>query len=115
MTVDIAKSIFRTLAQEGVEFSEGFFKTLGSLYLRTAQETLVRYENDARINGLSFDRHAESTAVEAFAEGIQLAGKVFWADPSRTSLIPNWNRVTAALPGFYSELEEAVAKADVTE
>jgi glucosyl-3-phosphoglycerate synthase len=31
MTIDIAKSIFRILAQEGVEFSEGFFKTLSNI------------------------------------------------------------------------------------
>lgn len=69
MTVDITKSIFQTLAQEGVEFSEGFFKSLGSIYLGMAQETIVRYENDAAINCLKFDRHSESTAVEAFARG----------------------------------------------
>lgn len=49
------------------------FKPLGSLYLWTARDTLVRYESDARIEGLSFDRHAESSAVEAFAEGLRTA------------------------------------------
>lgn len=46
MIIDIAKSIFRTLATEGVQFSEGFFKTLSSIYLMIAQETVVRYELD---------------------------------------------------------------------
>ncbi len=110
MTVDITKSIFRTLALEGVQFPASFFKTLSSIYLRVAQETVVRYENDAAINGLNFDRHAESTAVEAFANGIQLAGDIFWKDPSTTNLIPNWHRVAAALPDFFSQLEAAVKK-----
>ncbi|MGB2908694.1 MAG: glycosyl transferase [Candidatus Aminicenantaceae bacterium] len=108
MTVDITKSIFQTLAQEGVEFSEGFFKSLGSIYLGMAQETIVRYENDAAINCLKFDRHSESTAVEAFARGIQRAGDHFWQSPSDTNLIPNWHRVIAAMPGFFSQLKEAV-------
>jgi glucosyl-3-phosphoglycerate synthase len=108
MTVDIAKSIFRTLALEGVQFSEGFFKTLSNIYLREAQETVIRYENDAAINCLSFDRHTESTAVEAFADGINLAGDVFWGDPSVQNLIPNWHRVIAALPDFFEHLREAV-------
>jgi glucosyl-3-phosphoglycerate synthase len=108
MTVDITKSIYRTLAQEGVEFSEGFFKSLGNIYLRMAQEAIVRYENDAAINCLKFDRHSESTAVEAFSRGISRAGDQFWQSPSVTNLIPNWLRVIAAMPGFFSQLKEAV-------
>jgi glucosyl-3-phosphoglycerate synthase len=110
MTVDIAKSIFRTLAQEGVQFSEGFFKTLGNIYLKVAQETVVLYENDAEMNGLKFDRHNESVCVEAFAEGIKLAGEVFWKNPSKTVLIPNWHRVIAALPDFLELLKDTVKK-----
>lgn len=110
MTLDIAKSIFRTLAQEGVQFSEGFFKTLGNIYLKIAQETVIRYENDAAINGLKFDRHNELVCVEAFADGIKMAGEVFWQNPSETFLIPNWHRVTAALPDFFKKLREAVGK-----
>lgn len=108
MTVDIAKSIFRTLATEGVQFSEGFFKTLSNIYLKIAQETIIRYENDAAINSLNFDRHEESLCVEAFAEGIKKAGEVFWQNPSETTLIPSWHRVIAALPDFFELLKEAV-------
>jgi glucosyl-3-phosphoglycerate synthase len=108
MTVDIAKSIFRTLAQEGVQFSEGFFKTLSNIYLKKAQEAVVRYENDAAINGLKFDRHSELVCVDAFANGIKMAGEVFWENPSKSPLLPNWLRVTAAIPGFFKMLEEAV-------
>jgi glucosyl-3-phosphoglycerate synthase len=35
MSIDICKSIFRTLASEGIVFSEGFFKTLVATYVRT--------------------------------------------------------------------------------
>lgn len=108
MIVDIAKSIFRTLATEGVQFSEGFFKTLRNIYLKTAQETIIRYENDAAINSLNFDRHAESLCVEAFTEGIKRAGDVFWQNPSEITLIPNWHRIIAALPDFFDLFKEAV-------
>ena len=36
MCIDICKSLFRTLASEGVIFSDGFFKTLVATYVRTA-------------------------------------------------------------------------------
>ena len=108
MTVDIAKSIFRNLALEGVQFSLGFFKTLSNIYLKEAQETIVRYENDAAINGLKFDRHAESICVEAFADGIKRAGDIFWENPSTSPLIPNWHRITAAVPDIFERLVDAV-------
>lgn len=108
MTVDIAKSIFRNLALEGVQFSLGFFKTLSNIYLKEAQETIVRYENDAAINGLRFDRHAESICVEAFADGIKRAGDIFWENPSTSPLIPNWHRITAAVPDIFERLLDAV-------
>lgn len=108
MTVDIAKSIFRNLALEGVQFSLGFFKTLSNIYLKEAQETVIRYENDAAINGLEFDRHEESICVEAFADGIKRAGEIFWQNPSTSTLIPNWHRVTAAVPEMFDMLLDAV-------
>ena len=52
MSVDICKSLFRTLASEGVVFSDGFFKSLQVTYLRMAEDTIMRYEADAAINGL---------------------------------------------------------------
>jgi len=110
MTIDIAKSIFRTLAQEGVEFSEGFFKTLSNIYLQIAQDAIIRYEGDAALNDLEFDRHTESLCVEAFANGINRAGRLFWQNPSGMQLIPCWHRVTAALPEFFQQIEDAVGK-----
>lgn len=110
MAVDIAKSIFRTLAGEGVQFSEGFFKTLSNIYLKIAQETIIRYQNDAEINNLRFDRHAESSAVETFTEAIKIAGDAFWQNPFETLLIPSWHRVTAALPKFFDQLLDAGRK-----
>jgi glucosyl-3-phosphoglycerate synthase len=108
MTVDICKSIFRTLASEGVVFSEGFFKSLSVAYLRSAEDTIIKYEADAAINGLEFDRHEEAKAVEAFTRAITQASKTFMENPMGTPLIPNWNRVTSAIPGILEMLKKAV-------
>ena len=106
--VDVAKSLFRTLAGEGVVFSEGFFKTLRTTYVRQAQDAIKRYHDDAIINSLSFDRHEEAVAVEAFADSIKIAGEQTLADPLGIPLIPNWSRVVSALPDFFDLLLEAV-------
>jgi glucosyl-3-phosphoglycerate synthase len=109
MTIDIAKNLFRNLAASGVVFSDGFFKTLRTAYVRQAQALIKQYHDDAQINSLPFDRHAEALAVEAFADSIHLAAGQTLEDPLGIPLIPNWSRVQAAIPDFFEYLLEAVA------
>ncbi len=108
MAVDICKSIFRTLASDGVVFSDGLFRSLSATYLRQAEDTLLKYESDAMINGLAFDRHEEAKAVEAFTRAIAMAAQAFVENPMGTPLIPNWNRVRAAIPDIFEMLKLAV-------
>ncbi len=108
MSIDICKSILRTLASEGVVLSDGFFKTLSVAYLRHAEDTIMKYEADAAINGLLFDRHEEAKAVEAFTRAIGIAAQEYREDPLAMPLIPNWNRVTSAVPGILDMLRTAV-------
>ena len=108
MTVDIAKTLFRMLAAEGAVISEGALRTIQTKYVRTAEDTITRYHADAMINGLEFDRHEEEVAVQAFAQAIRLAAEDYLKDPLGAALIPNWNRVAAALPDFFGQLELAV-------
>lgn len=108
MTVDICKSIFRTLASDGVVFSDGLFKSLMATYLRQAEDTLIKYEADASINGLEFDRHEEAKAVEAFTQAIAMAAQAYIENPMGSPLIPNWSRVNAAIPDVFEMLKAAV-------
>jgi glucosyl-3-phosphoglycerate synthase len=108
MCVDISKSIFRTLASEGIVFSDGFFKTLVATYVRTAQDMLKRYEDDAAINGLFFDRHEESLAVDTFTNGIKKAAELITEDPLGVPLIASWDRVTSAIPDILGMIKKAV-------
>jgi glucosyl-3-phosphoglycerate synthase len=108
MAVDIAKSFFRRMAAEGIKLDSGLFDTLLSTYQRQAEDTLRFYGADAAINGLAFPRHEEERAVTTFVRSIQTAGKAFLEDPLWSPLIPNWNRVQSAVPGFFDDLNEAV-------
>jgi hypothetical protein len=108
MCIDISKSLLRTLASEGIVFPHGFFNTLVATYIRTAQDTISRYYDDAAINSLFFDRHEEEIGVETFVKGIKIASECFLEDPLGAPLIPNWNRVTSAIPDFLDQLKEAV-------
>ncbi|NIT04271.1 glycosyl transferase [Candidatus Saccharibacteria bacterium] len=108
MCIDICKSLFRTLASEGVVFSDGLFKTLIATYVRTAQDLLKRYQDDAAVNSLVFDRHAESLAVETFIHGINSAAETIMENPVGVPLIPAWDRVTSAIPDVLRSIRSAV-------
>jgi glucosyl-3-phosphoglycerate synthase len=108
MCIDICKSLFRTLASEGVMFSDGLFKTLMATYVRTSQDLLQRYENDAAVNSLIFDRHAESLAVETFIHGINSAAETIMENPVGVPLIPGWDRVTSAIPDILKSIRTTV-------
>ena len=108
MSIDIAKSVFRNLAVESIVLSESALRTLVINYRRTAEDAVKRYRDDADINGLVFDYHLETVMVEAFTRAIQIAGKEFMDDPLYSPLIPSWNRVTSAIPGFLDKLRKAV-------
>ncbi len=114
MVRDIAASLIRNLASYGVEFDSGFLNTMIAAYVRTAQDAIARYSDDAKLNGLIFDRHEEEVAVETFSGALRAAGLDFVRDPMGSPQIPNWSRVVSAMPEFLNDLASAV-EADALE
>ena len=118
MASDVAKSLFRTIASEGGTLSRDDFRTLQVRYVRMAEDTMHRYYADAMLNGLGFDRHAEELAVATFARSLGDASQEYLEKPLGLPLLPNWNRVLAAIPDCFDRLRIAVesdspAKAEV--
>jgi len=114
MSIDICKAIYRKLAADGTVFTEEIFRTLKATYYRSALDLLDCYYNDAKMNGLSVDRHSEEKTIELFANNIIEAGHVFLEFPSDTPFIPTWNRVHAADQSLMSDIIDAV-DADIAE
>ena len=73
-----------------------------------ALDFVETYHNDAVMNGLTLDIHAEEKAVELFAENIIKAGEAFLDSPMERPFIPSWNRVISAVPDVLEQLLEAV-------
>lgn len=111
MACDVAKSLMRTLAAEGVIFTQDHFRSLEVRYVRMAEDTIDRYCADAMLNGLEFDRHAEELAVATFAQSLHQAAQEFIENPLGLPLMPSWNRVLAAVPDFFNLLFNAVEPA----
>lgn len=114
MSIDIAKSIFRKLATNGVVFSSEIFRTIKATYFRIALDFIETYRNDALINGLHLDIHEEEKAVELFAINIMKAGNYFLDNPMEAPFIPSWNRVVCAMPSILDDINEAI-EADMQE
>ena len=108
MSIDITRVLFRTLASEGVTTSQGLTKSLATAYLRRAEDTVKKYDDDAAINNLPFDRDEEGLAVLTFTEGLRIGGESFLGDPLGNPEIPNWTRITSTIPDFLSLLKQSV-------
>ncbi|MGF0536352.1 glycosyl transferase [Agrobacterium sp. ES01] len=108
MSIDITKALLRKLATDGVVFSQESLRTLKATYYRTALDLVEIYHNDARMNGLTTDRHKEEQAVELFAANLIEAGDVFRDNPNATPFMPSWNRVQSALPDLIHSIQDAV-------
>lgn len=108
MSIDIAETLMRSLAAEGLVLSEAFFRTLMVRYQRVAEDTLDSYEADAAINSLAFDRHAEEGLVSVFLRGLGEACARFAGPASPPLAMPSWDRVWAAMPQLPALLRQAV-------
>jgi glucosyl-3-phosphoglycerate synthase len=108
MSIDITKALFRKLATQGTVFSNETFRTIKATYYRIALDFVETYHNDAIMNGLRLDIHAEEKAVELFAHNIMKAGTSFLDNPMETPFIPSWNRVVSAKPDVLECLKAAV-------
>ncbi|WP_250654844.1 glycosyl transferase [Alkalimarinus coralli] len=108
MSIDISKALFRKLATNGVVFNAETFRTIKASYFRIALDFVETYHNDAIINGLNFDIHAEEQAVELFTRNIVKAGNHFLERPMERPFIPSWNRVVSAIPDIFEQIKTAV-------
>ncbi|MBA5235416.1 glycosyl transferase [Pectobacterium aroidearum] len=108
MAADITKALYRKLAILGVNITSDSFRVLRATYYRTALDMIDAFEHDARMNGLSFDRHKEESAVELFSDVITHAGHVYSDSPGEKPFVPSWNRVQSAFPDILERLYAAV-------
>lgn len=108
MSIDISKALFRKLATNGVVFNTETFRSIKATYFRIALDFIETYYNDAKMNGLTLDVHAEEQAVELFAKNIISAGNHFLENPMEQPFIPSWNRVLSAMPDILDDIQHAV-------
>ncbi len=114
MSLDITKSLFRKMATQGEVFETERIRSIKATYYRIALDLVESYNNDAIINGLTYDRHGEIGAIEVFSENIMTAGNEFLDKSMDPPFMPSWQRVVSAVPDIFEMLSEAV-EADADE
>lgn len=100
MANDIAKALFRVMAQDGVVFSIEAFKTLQATYYQEARFEISKYGALCKLNGLEYDREKEIVAVNLFEEAIKEASSEFYIDPMGIPPLTPWITVRSVLPNF---------------
>ena len=108
MVVDIATTLFATLAQGGVVLSDPIFDTILATYMRYSRIAIEQYSAVAHMNGLVYDRHEEIEAVETFAEALGVAKESYRQDPTGVPMMSSWVRIRAAMHDFPNALAAAV-------
>lgn len=93
MAGEVAAALFAGLRAEGVTFTESAQAALRQAYARCGAEAVERHAHDALLNGLEFDRAAESAAVSAFARVLE---EPLGASPADS--LPPWERVQREWP-----------------
>lgn len=109
MAGDIAKTIFRVMAQEGVVFSESHFKTLLATYYQESRFEIMKFVALSKLNGLEYNREKEIVAVEAFQDAVEEAARDFYRNPMGVPLMSPWITVRSVLPDFSEKFARAVA------
>ncbi len=110
MANDIAKTLFRVLAQEGIIFSEASFKTLLATYFQESRFEISKYNALSKLNALKYNREKEINAVEAFECAIKEAAEEFYQDPMGVPALSPWITVRSVLPEFSEKFSEYVKK-----
>ncbi len=108
MASDIAKTIFRVMAQEGVVFSEPAFKTLMATYYQDSRFEISKYNALSKLNGLNYNREQEINAVNTFQDAIEEAAQNYYDNPMGIPALSPWITVRSVLPEFSSKFAEAV-------
>lgn len=108
MATDIAEALLRVLSQDGIVFSQAFFRTMFTSYIKEARVAIEKYHALSLLNGLSYDRHSEIDATEAFVDSLKMATRKYIKDPVGIPMMSAWARISAALPDFQERLNEVV-------
>jgi glucosyl-3-phosphoglycerate synthase len=100
MANDIAKTLFRVMAQEGVVFSQAAFKTLQATFYQESRFEISKYNALSMLNDLEYNREKEIKAVNAFEDAIEEATKEFYEDPMGVPSLSPWITVRSVMPNF---------------
>lgn len=109
MAVDIVTTLFKALIiEEGLEVSDHFFRDLAVTYTSIAEDLIKKYSDNARFNGLEYERDKEEAMVrDVFAKAVLFAGFIL---ESPQHIAENLIRFVSAHGEFKPFLEQGLVE-----
>jgi glucosyl-3-phosphoglycerate synthase len=108
MANDIAKTLFRVMAQEGVVFSSSSFKTLLATYFQESRFEISKFNALSKLNALDYNREKEIEAVKTFQDAIKASAAEFYEDPMGIPSLSPWITVRSVMPDFSAKFNKYV-------
>ncbi len=65
---------------------------------------MKQYEADALMNGLNFDYHEESQAIDSFSRSLTEAACAVSDGQVEAAVLPTWDQVNSRIPGLSRQL-----------
>lgn len=113
MAVDIVTTLFKALIiEEGLEVSDHFFRDLTVTYGSIADDQIKKYSDNARFNGMEYDRDREEALVhDVFIKAVLFAGMIL---ESPQHIAETIIRFTSSHEEFKPFLDQGFIKAVTT-
>lgn len=110
MAVDIVTTLFKALIiDEGLEVSDYFFRDLSVTYGSIAEDLIKKYSDNARFNGMEYDRDSEEALVhDVFIKAVLFAGAIL---ESPQHIADNMIRFTSSHEEFKPFIDQGFIKA----
>ena len=107
MVIDIARFFFNYMRSSRVPLDDALVGMIKHSYIRNARRFIKSYSDDAEVNDLVYERHAEELTAEYFRDFIGAAWERCKSEENTTQ-IASWNRVLYSEPSLYDDLLAAV-------
>ena len=93
------------MRSHGVPLDDSFVDMLCHTYYENALVFVKSYSDDAKVNGLAYDRYEEELTVHFFRDFLHAAWEAVKGQQESTS-IPSWSCVVFGLPDIHQKLLE---------
>ena len=114
MAQEISLNLYDRLIEGGMELNVSRLNVIEKLYYNLGKQFINKYRDDAMSRGILYNSAEEEKTLELFYNTLRgVKGMIFnergeYTPPDNLVIMPNWERIHAAIPTVYKELISAI-------